>query len=248
MARTSKRSRRTSPLNLPGAFELFKPSREIVLKNIWVFGPIYGALMFIGLIDWSLTPADASNLWFTKQPDLSYNLSDPGAPIMSAANFFTGVPVVWTILAIILGFILQIIAQRAQLDGSEHKTIGFGKLWRTVTEMGVRLAGLYIIIGILSLIGFILLIIPGFIVLRRYSMAPYIMMEKNTGIKESMRVSADMTKPYSGSVYSIIGVTILIAFTFYIPVIGWLVSFILGMLYSIAFALRYQQLKKLASR
>jgi len=84
--------------------------------------------------------------------------------------------------------------------------------------------------------------------IRRYYLAPYAMIDRNCGIKEAMERSAAMSKPYSGSIWGIIGVMILISLVGIVPLIGWLASLILGMLYVVAPALRYQQLKRLAAQ
>lgn len=70
------------------------------------------------------------------------------------------------------------------------------------------------------------------------------MLEKKVSITEAMEQSAKMSKPHSGSIWGVIGVMFLIALTGIIPFIGWLISFILGMFYAVAPALRYQELKK----
>ena len=81
--------------------------------------------------------------------------------------------------------------------------------------------------------------------LRRYFLAPYVMLDTNCGIKEAMDKSATMSKPYSRAIWGVIGVMLLIGFINVIPYIGWMVAFVLGMLYSVAPALRYQELKKI---
>lgn len=246
MARTSHRARRSSPLNLPGAFELFTPSKAIVLKNIWIFAPLFGAVFLLGILSWSLTPADVTTPWFAKGSSHGPVFTSLSTPVIDLGNFGAGVPFLWAVFALAASFILQIMTQKAQLDSSSHQDLIFSRLWGVVRQLGWRLVGLYIVIGVVTMIGFILLIIPGIIMLRRYSLAPYVMMDKKTGIRESMDISAAITKPYSGSIYRVLGVIFLIALLALIPIIGWLVSLVLGMLYTVALALRYQQLKSIS--
>ncbi|MBX4201274.1 hypothetical protein KW803_00050 [Candidatus Saccharibacteria bacterium] len=245
MARTSKKARKSSPLNLPGAFELFTPSKEIVLKNIWIFGPIYAIPLLFGLRNWIWTPANQPSHWYQGLPVSGPGWSSTAFPDFADAAFVS-FSISWMLFVLIVGTVVQIMAQKAQLDGSLGKDIHFHELWATVKKFWLRLLGLYIVVAIVTIIGFFLLIIPGFIMLRRYSLAQYVMLDKNVGIREAMDTSADMSKPYSHTIYSIIGVMILIGLISIIPFIGWLISYALGMLYSVAFALRYQQLKKLA--
>jgi hypothetical protein len=77
-------------------------------------------------------------------------------------------------------------------------------------------------------------------------MAPYVMIDKNTGIQESLTKSAAISLKNTGAVWGIIGVLFLIGLVNIIPYFGGLAAFVLGSLYSVAPALRYQQLKKLA--
>jgi uncharacterized membrane protein len=119
--------------------------------------------------------------------------------------------------------------------------------WKTAKELGWRMFGLYILIGLYIFVGFILLIIPGLIMLRRYFLAPYVMLDTKCGITEAMERSAEISKPYSGYVWGIIGVMFLIGLLNAVPGIGWMFAFAFGMLYSVAPALRYQELKDVHS-
>jgi hypothetical protein len=247
MSRTSQRARRSSPLNLPGAFELFTQSRKIVLDNLWVFGPVYAVPVIFGLHSWIWTPANSNNPWYLQSSWAGPGFSSASFPVYTD-YLFVGVSLLWGLFVLAAGFIVQIMAQKAQLDGAEGHQLNFAHLWTTVKHLGWRLVGLYLLVGLYIVVGLILFIIPGIIMIRRYSLAPYVMMDKKTGIRESMEISAAMTKPYSGSIYRVYGVMVLIGLIAIIPRIGWLVSFVLGMLYSVALALRYTQLKQLVSQ
>lgn len=245
MARTSHRARRSSPLNLPGAFELFTPSKEIVQKNIWIFGPLYAIPLIFSLHSWIWTPSNSDKPWYLQFSGVGPGFSSSSFPIYG--NYLiVGASLLWALFVIIAGFLVQIMSQKAQLDGVEGHTPGFDKLWATTRKLGWRLVGLYLLVGLYVVVGFILFIIPGIIMLRRYSLAPYVMLDKNKGIRESMELSANMTKPHSGAIYRVYGVMILIGLVAVIPFLGWIVSFILGMFYSVSLALRYQQLKPLS--
>lgn len=150
------------------------------------------------------------------------------------------------IIGAALTIIIQIMTHKATLDGAQGKEVSMDKLWTTVKEMGWRMLGLYLVMGLVILLGFILLIVPGFFMLRRYLLAPYVMLDKKCGIREAMDQSAKLSLINTRSVWGIIGVMILISFISILPLIGGLLSFVLGMLYAVAPALRYQQLKKLA--
>jgi uncharacterized membrane protein len=105
--------------------------------------------------------------------------------------------------------------------------------------------GLYLLMGLYIFVGLILFIIPGLIMLRRYFLAPYVMLDTRCGITEAMERSAELSKPYSGYIWGMIGVMFLISLFNVVEGIGWMAAFVLGMLYSVAPALRYQELKEI---
>ena len=230
-----RRARRTSPLFLPSAFQLFTPSKDIVLKNIGVFAILY-LLPFIYLLD----------RWLTVQSSTTKNLH--------YASDFNGFPLYGNIasislLAIVgltLSIIVQIMTNQAELDGAQGKHITMDNLWKTIKRLGWRMLGLYIVMAVVIIVGFLLLIVPGFFMIRRYLLAPYVMLDKKCGIKEALDQSARLSLINTGSVWGIMGVMFLIGLLGVIPLLGGLLSFAVGMLYSVAPALRYEQLKKLA--
>lgn len=246
MARTSKRARRTSPLNLPGAFQLFTPSKEIVLKNLWIFGPLYAIPFIFWIHNWIWTPIPGQEApWWRGVNGFGSGLVGISVPTYTS-YIFIGFSLMWLVIILVGGVIAQIMSQAAQLEAAEGKRLAFDKLWATVREIGWRMVGLYIVIGLAVVIGLILLIIPGLIMLRRYYLAPYVMLDKKTGIREALDKSAKLSSRNTGSIWGILGVMFLISLINIVPIIGGLAAFALGSLYSVAPALRYQQLKRLA--
>jgi hypothetical protein len=245
MARTSRRARRSSPLYLPGAFDLFTPSKELVLRNIWIFGPLYAVPLIFYIHSWLWAPKPGQHLHLWQHTN-GFSSGWPGSSWPSYLTFMTiGFSILWFLIIGAAGTIAQIMAQKAQLDAAQDRILDFKHLWAMVKEIGWRLLGLYIIIGIIVGIGFVLLIIPGLILLRRYLFAPYVMIEKKTGIRDSLERSAALSGRNTASVWGIIGVMFLIGLLNILPYIGGLAAFVFGSLYSVAPALRYEQLKKL---
>src|SRR4029078_7162179 len=123
MAKLTARPRRSSPLNLPGAFKLFKPSRDLVLKNIWIFGPLYIApLIFTAHASiWtpSATSQNETHWWW------DYSWFGSGFSSSSVPSYFwyafVGFSLLWFVIVISAGTILQIMAQQAQLDAAKGK-------------------------------------------------------------------------------------------------------------------------------
>ena len=109
-----------------------------------------------------------------------------------------------------------------------------------------RMLGLTLLRGLIIIVDFILLIVPGLFMWKRYMLAPYYLMDKNLGIRESLRRSAADSKPYANAIWGLIGVYVLIWLIGILPVIGY-ASTIISILYCCAQALRYLQIKEAKS-
>jgi hypothetical protein len=264
MARISQRPRRSSPLYLTSALELFLDSSGRVWRNKWIFGPLYIFPFIFAFHAWVWTPAPDNHqgrAWWT---DYSWFGSGFSSSIPTYVWYtVVGFSLLWLLTVAIAGTITQIMVQEAQLDAAKgREQINFSGLWKVVKEIGWRMFGLYLLIGIyilaplaVWLVLFMLLggsavifapiIIISLIMLRRYFLAPYLVLDKRLDITQAMDTSAEITKAYSWSVWSIIGVMVVIGLANLIPGIGWLIAFAGGCLYSLAPALRYQELKKL---
>jgi hypothetical protein len=243
MARS--RARKSSPLYLPSAFELFTPSKDIVLNNIWIFGPLYAVPFIFWVHSWIWSPLPNQHVRLWQHAD-GFSSGWVGSPLPTNLTFMVvGLSVLWFLLITVIGTIVQIMTQAAQLEGAQGRHLDFENLWQSVKKFGWRLVGLYIVTGLIILVGLLLLIVPGLIMIRRYYLSAYAMLDKDLGIREALDESARLSKKNTGAVWGVLGVMLLIGFINIIPIIGSLLSFVFGGLYSIAPAIRYEQLKKL---
>lgn len=246
MPRTSRRARRNSPIRITPAFELFGISKNLVLKNIGVFSALY-LLPFIFLLDsWMVNTSTLHGRahWQWLFRNKSPGWSGPFLPSY-AWGYLLGVAV-WGLAMLALSFLVQIMSQAAQLEAASNQNIRFNRLWLAAKDVGWRMVGLYIVVGLAIGIGLLLLIVPGLIMLRRYFLAPYVMLERNCGVREAMDRSAHLSSQNTGAVWGVIGVMLLISLVNILPIFGGLIAFALGALYSVAPALRYQELNKLS--
>jgi len=237
------RARKSSPLYLPSAFDLFKPSKELFMKHFEVFGVLFIVPFILWIHGWIFTPAGSGH-WWQRGSDANNSFTYPN-------NYFDaaiGASVLWILFSLVLGTVIQIMTQDAQLKAAAGKKLTLSDLWQTVKTLWLKMVLTYIAFGLIVVVGFILLIVPGLFMIRRYMFAPYVMLEARgkIGIKEALDKSAELGLQNTRAVWGIIGVSFLISFCGILPIIGSLVSFVLGALYSIAPAIRYQQLKKLA--
>ncbi|MBX4199801.1 hypothetical protein KW789_02825 [Candidatus Saccharibacteria bacterium] len=242
---TRHKTRRGSPLHLTPSFDLFSKSKQLVMDNLWVFGPLYILPALFLINNWLTNPNGLSGIsrWRYDLENRSGGWSTPTFPNYTISLFFAlGImAIIWIVLSVII----QIMTMDAQLRAAQGKRLDFTLLWDTVKELGWRMVGLYLLVGLYIVVGLILLIVPGLIMIRRYMLAPYVMLDQKTGIREAMEKSAAMSKPYSGYVWGVLGVMFLIALLNIIPLIGGLLAFVGGILYSVAPAIRYQELKKI---
>src|SRR5581483_2653917 len=225
------RPRISSPLRLTPAFQLFKPSKDLVLKHIWIFGPLYAVFVFFSIHSWLWSPTGpgVKHHWWQ-----STGVSIPWGPDPVSIDYaFVGFTVFWFLFTIIVGTIVQIMSQKAQLEAAEGKNPAFDKLWGTVKEMWLKMIGLYIVVTAVIIIGFFLIIIPGIFMVKRYFMSTYVMLDhKNLSIRQAMDKSAAMS-PSTDAIWGVVLVGILFGIISVIPVVGWLIGGVLSIIYSV---------------
>lgn len=207
---------------IPSAFDLFKPSWEAVQLNIIEFFVIFLAptagLFLLGLIISVLIPSDARAL---------------GLIILFVVGVLIYIGVVGPALV------------HAQLQSARQKKVSYAEAFERSKKFWARFIALSIVVGLVIAIGFVLLIVPGVIFLRRYFLAQYAMLDKDLGIRDSMRASSKLSEGRSMAIFGIIGVDILIGLPNIIPVIGGFITFVLQIVYLCAPAIRYDQLQAL---
>lgn len=227
------RARRGSPLYLTSAFDLFKPSRDFVLDNFNIFGPLFALTLLFWVHSWIWVPAGSGHYW-DRFVDANYSWPFPSGFFVAMIGF----SILWFIIATVGGFFVQVMLQRASLQIVEGNKPRFHELWKTANELGWRLLGLYVCMALLIVLSF-------FILTRRYILAPYVMLDKKCSISEALNQSAHLSNKNPGAVWGLIGVLFLIGVMGIVPVIGSLFSFGFGALYSVAPAMRYKELKQL---
>jgi hypothetical protein len=207
-------------------FSLFAKSRDIVSNNLKIFIIVIGVPILASLI---------INIY-----GLRVNPDNP-LDIQVADNRMAAVIAVLAVVS----FVFSIMTVGLTLVAAKGKTTSLAKLWEFAQKNALRLLGLWIVVGLVILLGLLFFIVPGLIFIRRYYMAQYILVDQNTGIIEAMKKSAELTKPYAISIWTIIGVGLLINVPSVFPLIGPAISTALVIAYSAVPALRYYELKKL---
>lgn len=209
---------------LPGAFSLFEPSWEAVKLNFGTF-----LLFFIIILAGTAVAVIAGvilALGFKDTPLLLY-------PTLTAL----------AIALIALFMVLAPATVHVQLKSAQKTTADFDSAFQQGKKYFWRFWGMSMLIGLIILVGFILLIVPGFFMIKRYLLAPYFLVDKDLAIKEAMAASAEAGKKYSGSVWGVLGVEIVIGLVNSVPYVGSIAGFVLNVAYYCAPAVRYEQVK-----
>lgn len=215
------------------AFTLFTKSKEAVLTNINSYAVLLLVPLAINIIA-SLSTNNTRDLSRVGFGGLGFGAVGVGA----------GLGLLSTIISVIVSYFVYAL----NLEVAKNKKPDVPQLWPTVRKYGWRLLGATLLIGIMFMCGLILLIVPGLIILRRYILTPYVMIDQDLSITAAMEESARISKPYSMAVWGVIGVTFLCGIVAIVPIIGWIAAFALSALYQPAFAYRYLELKKLVKK
>lgn len=205
---------------LPGAFELFKPSWKAVQLNLITFIEFILVPALIALIVSFLNQGHSTS---------ANGLGDGlliGDGLAGLVSLFFAPAIALTQLRSVKG---------VKIDFLPAIKESFAFFWKFI--------GLIIVMGLVIGIGFMLLIVPGLFMLRRYILAPYYLIDKKTGVFEAMKISAEQSKRFSPAIWGLIGVEFLCTVIGLIPLIGWLVSAALSIIYYCAPAVRYTQIK-----
>lgn len=196
------------------AIDLLIPSIEVIKNNL----PVYFLL--------SVLPSLLVTIG-TRKTDNLFELFTPFGVFGSLLAFIFLAPLMYT---------YTMTAKGKEVSIQEALTEGF--------KYFLRITGLVIVVSVLIVLGLMLFIIPGLIVLRRYFLSFYFLIDKNLSIKEAMKLSAETSKKNSFAIYGLLGIIFLFGFFSIIPGIGTVLGAILQFLYSVAPAIRYFEMKK----
>lgn len=212
-------------------FKAIKESFEAVKLNVWTFlGLVFiPLLLFIAAVPFVLLPLLTG--------------TDDGV----AASVLLAVVAVVVIVIIGLTFLPAII--QTQIASVRGQQVGFEQAFRGGLPYVLRFIGLGLLSAIVIFIGFILLFIPGLLAIFFLSFAPYILVDKNTGVIESMKASYELVKEYWKVTLALMIVSFVIQLPgSIVPLLGSLVTIALSVGYFCLGALVYVKIagKKVA--
>lgn len=171
-----------APTTWPGAFGIYKRSKEAIMLNI---------KPFLGLLLLYIVVSILAGIL------LSVVGVANNSPLMNLVDLIisSGATVSFTLL-----ILAGIRGQKMEFSPAAKSALSF---------MTVKVIGLSILMALILFVSILLLIVPFFFVLPRIALAPYFLIDKNMGVTDSLRASWDATKGSMGKVWGVIGVTIL---------------------------------------
>jgi hypothetical protein len=217
--------------SLPNAFSLFGESFQALRIN---------PTAIVGLI---VTPIIASVPVFFLIVTVLFTLGSAqraGSPRALPYEVSVGIVLVYiamAVLCLLTSAALTVATLRSARGESIRYTKAFGAGWR----MFWPYTGLVLLIALIVAVGLVLFIVPGLLMLRRYALAPYYLLERKMGIRDAMEKSADDAVTYGG-IWDLLLVILIIFMFGFIPGIGWVALIVLSVAYCCAPAIRYVQI------
>jgi hypothetical protein len=221
---------------LPSAFSLFRPSIEALKVNP-------------GTVIWlMLTPMLASVPFFMILIGLAAALASSTAHYgrgSGSAIIFSAIVLLLYVALVVLGIFVAIGVTISTLKSADGKKVSFFESLKAAKHFFWKYVGLCICIGLIVLAGLIVLVVPGIFFLKRYFLAPYYLVDRDVSINKALKQSAEDTNK-TGGLWGLLGMSVLISALSLIPLVGWIGSFIAGILYVCAPAIRYREVLRAA--
>lgn len=221
---------------LPSAYSLFSPNWKAVKVNL------------LTIVELTLIPVILNLLAFLifRRPNESsisdlYGLS--ANQIILGLGYYSGVAA--TALSTL--FLLP-AATLVYLESAKLKPISLIEALKRSFKFWFRYIVMMLILGAAVIGGLILFIVPGIIVIQRFYLAGYYLIDHNMKPVDALKRSWRETKIYSSAVWGVLGVTIMISLAgsilgSTIPFVNILAQITL-LVYACAPAIRYLQIKK----
>jgi hypothetical protein len=153
-----------------------------------------------------------------------------------------------TLVGIVWFFMSALALPYFVLQVARGKQPGVMESYRNGIRFAPKLIGLTLLVLPLTVGGLCLLVVPGLIVLRRYCLASFFIIEHDMGIRESMDHSAQATKAATQATYGVLAVLALFlalgaGFSRAASPYGSIAAVIVESLYLLAFPLLYLKLR-----
>jgi hypothetical protein len=145
-------------------------------------------------------------------------------------------------IAVLPAFVLT------SLRSIDNKSAGVEEMWRAGQPFVFKYLLLTLLLGVLFVAGAALFLLPYVWLYKRYMMAPYYLVNENVGPIEAMRRSARDSKRFTGAMWGVVGITVLIELLYTLPHVGRILGTVFIVLYSGAPIVRYNQIRDIKAK
>lgn len=131
-----------------------------------------------------------------------------------------------------------------QLESVQGRLVDFKDVMRRAVRIAFPLLGLMFSIMLIVLLGFVLVIIPGLLAIFFLTLAMYVFVDQQKGIKATIKESYRISKANWRLIFAMYVVNFAISFVGIVPIIGGLANIALSIVYFCLPAVIYLQIKK----
>ncbi len=144
------------------AFDLFSKSSALVQANLGVYSIVVGVPILLSLIRNGILYGYGEGLKM-----MNGGLPFFGNGLSGAARdvTITGTAIALGLVIAVVGFIFAFMSVVLQYEVANGRKPTMSDLWEKVQKFGPRLFGLFIVVGLLVVLGFVALIVPGVILI-----------------------------------------------------------------------------------
>lgn len=213
------------------------PSWDLYITNLSYVKTHYVAIMYLVLL-----PGLVGLLGTLLTGDISSIVND---------QTFTDRQILGSILTL-LGFTWTVVnlgpLTHYVLSSLKKKPLSLKAAYVEGLPFTFRLLAYYVLFGLAVIGGLLLLIVPGLIVIRRYFLADYYLVDKKLSIRQAFTQSSAVSKPYSRAIWGTVGVLFALSFAAAItesllPPIGLVLAQLITCSYVYLKALRYREIE-----
>lgn len=131
----------------------------------------------------------------------------------------------------VLGAIFLPALTVAEIESARGNKIDVNQVFERSKSLFLPFLGVLILSGLAIVFGLIFFIIPGLAALFFFALATYIVVDKKLGVIESLKASYELTKAKWQWVAALFIVQFALSLVSYIPLIGWIISIALSIVY-----------------
>lgn len=131
-----------------------------------------------------------------------------------------------------------------QLESVQGRIVDFKHIMKRSFRISLPLLGMMLLIMLIVLVGFVLVIVPGLLAIFFLTLAAYVYVDQQKGIKAAIKECYRITKANWRLVFAMYVVNFIISFVGIVPVIGGLANIILSIIYFCLPAVIYLQIKR----